>query len=299
MGKKTKVAVAIAAASAAAWAGSKALSKPGKRASKHALEYNRPVILAHRGGSHLAPEHTMAAFRNANNLGVDGFEIDIRLTKDEEIVVTHDETIDRTSNGSGRVASFTLEELRKFNFGYHFVNLDGYLSYREDFEPIVTLCELLTEFPHMYINIDMKDAPDTYEGGLMPSKLWRLLEELDATDRVVVTSFHDEQIDRFNLYAQNKVALGAGQTEVRRAFTSFTSQFGHLYHPKVDVFQIPVKHGIINLDSAHFIHFLDELNIPVHYWTINNAAAMQELIASGARGIVTDRPDIALKTINK
>ncbi|MGE7836264.1 glycerophosphodiester phosphodiesterase [Viridibacillus arvi] len=299
MGKKTKVAIAIAAASAAAWAGSKALSKPQKRSDKDALQYDHPIVLAHRGGSHLAPEHTMAAFRKAAELGVHGFEIDIRLTKDEEIIVFHDEYVDRTCDGSGRVADLTLEELQLLNFGYNFVDLDGYLPYREDKQSIVTLRSLLEEFPQMLVNIDMKDAPDTYEGGLMPSKLWRLIEELGVENRVVVTSFFDEQIDRFNLYAQNKVALGAGQGEVKKAYTSFTSQFGHLYHPKVDVFQIPSKFGVFALDNANFIRFLENLNIPVHYWTINDVSTMEQLLAAGAKGIVTDRPDLAVELLNE
>lgn len=299
MGKKTKVAIAIAAASAAAWAGSKALSKPQKRSDKDALQYDQPIVLAHRGGSHLAPEHTMAAFRKAAELGVHGFEIDIRLTKDEEIIVFHDEYVDRTCDGSGRVADLTLEELQLLNFGYNFVDLDGYLPYREDKQSIVTLRSLLEEFPQMLVNIDMKDAPDTYEGGLMPSKLWRLIEELGVENRVVVTSFFDEQIDRFNLYAQNKVALGAGQGEVKKAYTSFTSQFSHLYHPKVDVFQIPSKFGVFALDNANFIRFLENLNIPVHYWTINDVSTMEQLLAVGAKGIVTDRPDLAVELLNE
>ncbi|MGE7917743.1 glycerophosphodiester phosphodiesterase [Viridibacillus sp. NPDC093762] len=299
MGKKTKVAIAIAAASAAAWAGSKALSKPQKRSDKDALQYDQPIVLAHRGGSHLAPEHTMAAFRKAAELGVHGFEIDIRLTKDEEIVVLHDEYVNHTCDGSGRVADLTLEELQLLNFGYNFVDLDGYLPYREDKQSIVTLRSLLEEFPQMLVNIDMKDAPDTYEGGLMPSKLWRLIEELGVENRVVVTSFFDEQIDRFNLYAQNKVALGAGQGEVKKAYTSFTSQFGHLYHPKVDVFQIPSKFGVFALDNASFIRFLESLNIPVHYWTINDVSTMEQLLAVGAKGIVTDRPDLAIELLNE
>lgn len=300
MGKKTKIAVAIAAASAAAWAGTKAMAAPQRRESKQALTYDRPIVLAHRGGSHLAPEQTMAAFKNAADLGVDGFEIDIRLTKDEEIVVFHDEYIDRTCEASGRVADMTLEQLQQFNFGHHFVDLEGHFAYREKPERIVTLKELFKTFPNMFINIDMKDAPDTYEGGLMPSKLWRLIEECDATDRVVVTSFYDEQIDRFNLYAQNSVALGAGRGEVTKAYTAFTSQFKHLYNPKVDVFQIPRHYGsVIALDTKHFIQFLDQLNIPVMYWTIDDPLDMKELINRGARGIVTDRPDIAMQIIQE
>lgn len=300
MGKKTKIAVAIAAAGAAAWAGTKAIATPQRRDSKTALEYDRPIVLAHRGGSHLAPEQTMAAFKNAAELGVDGFEIDIRLTKDEEIVVFHDEYVDRTSEGSGRIADMTLAQLQELNFGHQFVDLEGQFSYRDTPERIVTLKELFTAFPSLFINIDMKDAPDTYEGGLMPSKLWRLLEECDAKERVVITSFHDEQIDRFNLYAQNSVALGAGKNEVTKAYTAFTSQFKHLYNPKVDVFQIPRNFGsVIALDSKSFIHFLDQLNIPAHYWTIDDPLEMKELINRGARGIVTDRPDIAMQIINE
>ncbi|RHW39757.1 glycerophosphodiester phosphodiesterase [Lysinibacillus yapensis] len=299
MGKKTKAAIAIAAASAAAWAGSKAISRPQKREDKEVLTYSRPIVLAHRGGSLLAPEHTMLAFEKALALGVDGFELDIRLTKDEEIVVFHDETIDRTCEGTGFIKDYTLEELKQFNFGYHFVDLDGNSPYKDQKVEIVALRELFEIFPNTYINIDIKDHPESYEGSLMPSKLWRLIEEFKAENQVVVTSFYSEQVDRFNLYAQNQVALGAGENDVRKAFTAFTSQFGHLYHPKVDVFQIPPKHGVAALDSPRFIAFLSKLNIPVHYWTIDDEETICRLIENGARGIVTDRPDIAVKAIEQ
>lgn len=299
MGKKTKIAIAIAAASAAAWAGSKALSKPQQREGKPALQFDRPIVLAHRGGAHLAPEHTMPAFEKSAQLGVDGFEVDIRLTKDEEIIVFHDATIDRTTDGYGLVAEMTLEEINSFNHGYQFEDLDGITTYRDEKVDVVTLRQLLETYSNMLVNIEIKDAPDTYEGSLIPSKLWRLIEELGAEDRVVVASFYGEQVDRFNLYAQNRVALGAGESDVRKAFTSFSSQFGHLYHPKVDVFQLPTKSGVVALDSPKFIQFLNNLNIPVHYWTINDLVTMNKLIRNGAKGIITDRPDIAMVLLQK
>ncbi|WP_394187266.1 glycerophosphodiester phosphodiesterase [Paenisporosarcina quisquiliarum] len=297
MGKKTKVAIAIAAAGAAAWAGSKAISKPQKREDKQALQYDSPIILAHRGGSLIAPENTMVAFKNAAELGVHGFEIDIRLTKDEEIIVFHDEYVDRTTDGAGRVADMTLDELKLLDFGYHFLNEQQEYAYRGQGESVTTLRELFEQFPQMLINIDMKDSPETYEGSLIPSKLWRLIEEMGAQHRVVVTSFFDEQIDRFNLYAQNNVALGAGENEVRKAYSAYTSQFGHLYHPRTDVMQIPVKSGVFPLDGAGFIHFLSKLNVPVHYWTINDKETMERLLVAGAKGIITDRPDIAVQLL--
>jgi glycerophosphoryl diester phosphodiesterase len=297
MGKKTNVAFAIAAAAGAAWASTKAFSKPQVRSAKEALEYEHPIILAHRGGSALAPECSPSAFEIAAKLGVHGFEIDLRLTKDEEIIVFHDEYLGRVTNLSGRVADYPLHELKKADLGYNFVDLEGKSSYRDGGEQIMTLGELLDNYPQMLINMDIKDAPQTYEGSLMPSKLWRLLEEKEAFQRVVVTSFYDEQIDRFNLYAQNTVALGAGEREVRKAYTAFTSQFKHLYHPKADVFQIPVRSSMFPLDSAHFIKFLSSLNIPVHYWTIDDPIMMKKLIKNGAKGIITDRPDLAIEAL--
>ncbi|ANU13647.1 Glycerophosphoryl diester phosphodiesterase [Planococcus halocryophilus Or1] len=299
MGKKTKIGLAAAAVGAAAWAGSKVLANPNQRPAKEVLNYDRPIVLAHRGGSKLAPENTLAAFNRSAELGVNGFEVDIRMTNDEEILVFHDEYIDRTTDGAGRVADLSLDQLRAFDLGYHFIDLEGQHSYREKNEKVVLLRELFEKFPQMYINIDIKDAPETYEGSLVPSKLWRLIDSLGVHDRVVVTSFYDEQIDRFNLYAQNRIAIGAGENEIRKAYTAFTSQFGHLYQPRADVFQIPTKSSVFRLDSARFIAFLENLNIPVHYWIIDEPEAMRALIASGAKGIITDRPDLALSLISE
>lgn len=297
MGKKTKIGFAAVAVGAAAWAGSKALANPQARPKKEILSYDTPVVLAHRGGSAIAPENTMAAFKKSSELGVQGFEIDIRLTKDEEIIVFHDEYLDRTTDGAGRVADFTLAELQKFDLGYHFMDKNGEHPYRGKGEKIITLKELLEQFPEMHINIDIKDSPETYEGSLMPSKLWRLIDSLGAHSQVVVTSFYDEQIDRFNLYAQNRVAIGAGENEIRKAYTAFNSQFGHLYKPRADVFQIPVRSSMFRLDLPRFIAFLGNLNIPTHYWTIDVAEEIEALLTAGAKGIITDRPDIAVEAV--
>ncbi|WP_282020776.1 glycerophosphodiester phosphodiesterase [Planomicrobium okeanokoites] len=299
MGKKTKIGIAAVAVGAAAWAGSKALVTAQPRPKKDALEYDRPMILAHRGGSALAPENSMAAFKKAASYGIDGFEIDIRLTSDEELIVFHDEFVDRTTDGAGKVADLTLDELRTLDLGYHFGDLEGNNSYRGGDEKIITLRELLDEFPDMYINIDMKDSPETYEGSLLPSKLWRLIESAGVEERVGVTSFFDEQIDRFNLYAQNRVAIGAGENEVRKAFAAFNSQFGHLYKPRADMFQIPIRSNGFNLVSPRFIAFLENLNVPVHYWTIDDPEIIRSLVDAGAKGIITDRPDVAVKALKE
>lgn len=297
MGRKTKVALAVGAASIAAWAASKAVTKPVPRTSKKALEFTSPVILAHRGGLLEAPENTNAAFTQAASLGVHGFAIDVRLTKDEEILVFHDEYVDLTTDFTGKVSDFTLTELKEADAGYHFQNEDKDYPYRGTGETLFSLRELLDQYPHLLITITMKDSPDTYEGSLMPSKLWRLIEELGAEDRVVVTSSYDEQIDRFNLYAQDRVAAGAGDTEIKKAYTAFSSQFGHLYNPQADVFQVPTKLGIFSLGTGSFINFLSNVNVPTYFTEVNDEDTMTALLTAGAAGIITDKPSLALTVI--
>ena len=298
MGKKTKIALAIAAASAAVWAGTKAVAKPQKREGKELLQFERPVVLGLHGGGILAPEHSMIGFELAANHGLDGFKVDVRLTKDEEIVLFHDESLERTANFIGNIKDLTLEELKAFNIGENFVNEAGERLYADEHVQIVTLRELLTEYPNKLIYIDMKDHPDTYEGSLMPSKLWRLMEELDQYDNVIVTSSYNEQLDRFNLYAQNRVVLGASDAELTKAYTTFTSQFGHLYNPKADVFTAPSKSSVMNFEAPKFVQFLTDLNCAIFYTEANDLVTMNRYISGGAKGILTNRPDIAETLLN-
>lgn len=299
MGRKTKVALTVGAASVAAWAASKVVANPIPREGKEALDFNKPVILAHRGGYFEAPEHTQAAFSKSAGLGVHGFAVDIRLTKDEEIIVFHDEFTDRTTDFSGRIADYTLMELKKADAGYRFEDGAGHYPYRGKGEVILTLRELLENFPQLLIAINLKDSPDTYGGSLMPSKLWRLLDELGAEDRVAVTSAYDEQTDRFNLYAQNRVATGAGDSEVKKAYAAFTSKLGHLYNPRADLFRIPLKLGVFPLATEGFIQFLKQLNIPVYFEDVTDKDVCVKLLSIGASGFITDRPTVAMEIIQK
>lgn len=297
MGRKTKLALTVGAAGIAAWAASKAVAKPVPREGKKALDFDKTVILANRGGLLEAPENTNAAFSKSAALGVHGFAVDVRLTKDEEILIFHDEYADRTTDFAGKISDFTLDELKKADAGYRFQDENGDYPYRETGEQLLSLRELLEKFPHMLISINLKDSPETYEGSLMPSKLWRLIEDFGAEDRVAITSTYDEQIDRFNLYAQNRVAIGAGDDEVKKAYAAFTSQFGHLYSPRADLFRIPEKLGIFPLGTDGFIKFLTQLNVPVYYENVNNQESIIRLLNAGASGFITDRPAFAMELI--
>src|SRR5262245_3399321 len=106
----------------------------------------RPLVFAHRGGALLAPENTMAAFARAHALGVDGFELDVRLSRDGEVMVIHDASVDRTTNGSGRVSAMAAAELSALDAGCRFKDSGSRVGEREETR-IPLLRDVLVRFP--------------------------------------------------------------------------------------------------------------------------------------------------------
>jgi len=158
-------------------------------------------IYAHRGSSGTHPENTLSAFKQAANLTIHGVELDVHLTKDGNLVVIHDESIDRTSNGTGYVKDMTLSELREFEYGSWF---------SEDFkgERIPTLEEVLDIFAATthHVNIELKSDIFPYVG--LGNKVLHAIETRHMADRVVVSSFDHEAIRDFKKSAPHiKVAL--------------------------------------------------------------------------------------------
>lgn len=151
-------------------------------------------IYAHRGSSGTHPENTLAAFKEAAGLNIHGVELDVHLTKDGELVVIHDETINRTSNGEGFVKDLTLAELRVFDYGSWFG--DSFAG-----ETIPTLEEVLAIYQHTehHVNIELKSDIFPYEG--MGEKVLVTIESLDMAQRVVISSFDHEAIREFKKMA--------------------------------------------------------------------------------------------------
>lgn len=269
---------------------------PAAKNVKPYFKGRAPYIFAHRGGLALRPEHTMLAFKHAQTLDVDGFEIDIRLTRDNEIVVLHDAMIDRVSNGSGLVYDHTLAELQSLDFGYRYTDINGNHPFRAHPDAkIVTLSELIRSFPAIRINIDIKDAPNTAAGARVIDALYAVIDDAQAFDQVLITSFHDEQIRRFRDRSDKEIAYGAGEKEVARTFLFYRTNYKNIAHIQADTFQIPTQFYGISLAHPQFIQFLQSQNVVPGYWVINSIDQMKQLLNAGAHTIVTDRPDIAMR----
>ena len=242
------------------------------------------LVMAHRGGKGLWPENTIYGYRNALESGVDVLEIDIWRTKDNVVVVNHDERVDRTTDGRGEVRSLTLAELQALDAGYRW-SLDGTYPYRGASHTIPTLNEVLTQFPDARFNIDIKENSAELIDGLCD-----LIREHNAGDRVLIASFHQGALRRFRKHCPG-VPTSAGKAEISRFLILSKLHLTFLYTPSFSAFQVPVHFGPITVVDPTFVDAAHSKGLEVHPWTINDLDEMRRLIAMDVDGIITDHPD--------
>ncbi|MEZ4642493.1 MAG: glycerophosphodiester phosphodiesterase [Chloroflexota bacterium] len=206
------------------------------------------IVMAHRGGSKRWPENTMLAFQNAADLGVDGLELDIRSTADGGLVVIHDETVDRVTNGRGPVHDFTLAELQQLDAGYHWTN-DGGQSYpfRGQGVTIPTLAEVFAAFPHLWINIDIKQSDPT-----IVEPFVALLHEMGMVGQECVGSFAEETVQQFR-QACPDAATAASLPEAQRLFVLSRLVLGALYRGGATAMQLPEVEGRLRIVTPGFV----------------------------------------------
>jgi glycerophosphoryl diester phosphodiesterase len=266
---------------------------------KNFFIHNRPLVIAHQGGELLAPSNTMAAFRNAADMGVDVLETDLHITKDGHLVTIHDPSIDRTTNGKGNVADLTLAELQGLDAGYHFKDLEGNYSLRGKGVYIQTVEEMFQTFDDIKIEIEIKDdnPPDRIEE--IASKLWDLIEKYQMEEKIMIGSFDQKILQTFEKYAKGRVAISAGRQEVKNFVVFHKFFLRNLYVPKVDAFQIPVEDSGFDLTDKKLIDGAHRLGMEIHYWTIDDPKTMEKLIDAGADGILTNRPDLLLELLEE
>lgn len=246
-------------------------------------------VLAHAGGIGLWPDNTLTAFRGSRDLGVDVLELDIQLTADSELVVIHDDTVDRTTDGSGPVDGFTLQELQELDAAANWAGPDGDYPYRGSGVYVPALREVLEEFPDTPVNVELKSRDP-----LMPELTCSLVKELGRQESVMIASFHQEQLHRFRELCP-EVATSAGPEEVRNFLILNLLGLGRATRPQAEAFQVPVSQGGIPIVNRILARGLKQQNVRLEVWTINDPAEMRRLQKLGVTGLITDRPDLALK----
>lgn len=240
-----------------------------------------PTIIAHRGASGYAPENTMAAFELAERLGADFIELDIRMSKDGELVIIHDKTVDRTTNKAGYVHDFTLRELQGMDAG-------SFFSAKYADETIVTLEEVMYTFAgRIGILIEIKD-PQLYPG--IEGKLAKMVRRYEMIQDIAGIGAHDGiQIQSFDFESMRRmqtllpdipiaVLINADQLpltdEALDEFASYASSLN-------------ISHDLLDEELVRKIH---ERNRKVMAWTIRKDQDMERMRELGVDGIITDYP---------
>jgi glycerophosphoryl diester phosphodiesterase len=259
----------------------------------------RVIAYAHQGGAWESPSSTLHAIAHALEAGATGIELDVHATADGELVVCHDATVDRTTAGTGTIASFTLEELRQMDFSYWWIPGADVTPDRPPADypfrgrapgdrsfGIATLREVLERFPGVVLNLDIKETAPVvapYEEALA-----RLLAEYGRSDDVIVASFLDPATDAFRKYAPS-VPTSAGTIATAEAWRAV--QAGEAMPDSAAVaYQVPERQGDLVVVDERFVAAAHESGKAVHVWTVNDTDSMERLLDLGVDGIISDLP---------
>ena len=241
----------------------------------------KSLVIAHRGANKYAPQNTLAAFKKAYELGCDGFETDVHITKDGKVVICHNYTIDETSTGKGKVADMTLDELKGYDFG-------SYYSKKFEGTEIPTLDEFLSFVETTDIsvlNIEIK-SPKEAETAIVKETI-KAVKEHNLFDRLLISSFDPKLLIEAKMI-DSKCKTGflyspKSPTLLQMAWRQlrFTKSIGcDAVHP---------HHVFVN---KKFVEDAHNMGIKVNPWTVDGVFTIDRLLKIGCDGIITDLPDV-------
>ncbi len=256
---------------------------------------SNPKVLAHRGDSACYPENTLPAFLSAKELGVDVIETDVHLSSDGKVIIWHDDTLDRETNGTGMVEHYTMQELLTLDAGYNFTRDNGKsFPFRGKGVTMLPFEEALTALPDMRFNVDLKTADTALADAFID-----IVRAHHAQERVLCASFHVSNL----IYVRRvspEIATSMASEEIKPLLLR---QKLHLPIRRKDIpgdaFQVPVRQGAIKVITSGFIRTFHRLGIPIHVWTINERAEMSRLLQMGVDGIFTDDPRLLLDVVRE
>jgi glycerophosphoryl diester phosphodiesterase len=240
-------------------------------------------VWAHRGASAYAPENTMVAFEKAAEMHADGVETDVHLTLDGELVISHDETLERVSNGHGKIPDKTLAELKQLDFSYG----------RSEFKNVrmLTMRELLDfiKGTDLYMDIEMKYSGNRWDE--TNEKMAAMAKEFKMEDRIIYSSFRAEPLKKLTTLTTS----GAGflyyckhtldEVEAAGSLWEYTHKMGFAaLHPDYSYMYKP-----------EMIDYCKKNNIMINPWTIDDEEVMKVCYRAGINAVITNKPDLALK----
>lgn len=235
---------------------------------------------AHRGFSGKYPENTLLAFQKAIEAGADGAELDVQLTKDGEVVIIHDETIDRTTDGKGYVVDYTYDELSKFDASYIYRGQMGFNkipTLREYFELVKDL-DFVT-------NIELKTGINEYLG--IEEKVYDLIKEFKLEKKVIISSFNHFSVLRMKKIAPELKYGFLSEDWIINAGAYTASHDVQCYHPRFN-----------NL-IPEVVEELKKNGLEINTWTVNKEEDIRDLINKKIDILIGNYPDLIKQIINE
>lgn len=257
----------------------------------HPVLQGGPLLIAHRGGSALMPENTLAAFvEAAQRWQADMIELDVRASADGHCMVLHDATLERTTNGTGAVADMTLAQLQELDAGYRF-STDGGRTFplRGQGVRIPTIDEVLAALPHMRLTVEVKAA-----AAQVP--LFRAIAAHDAKHRVIAAGERNAFRTIFHRYRGPKSASLEEGMPFLLMHRLRLARFGRV---PADVVQTCEVYRGRRILTPRLVRDFHRAGVHVHVWTVNETADMQRLLDWGVDGLVTDRPDLLADLLHR
>lgn len=236
----------------------------------------KPLVWAHRGASGYAPENTLCSFELAAKMGAAGVELDVQYTKDRQIVVIHDEKIDRVSSGKGLVVDHTLEQLKRYNFN----NTHPEFPYCEipTFEEVLKLLEPTG----LTINVELKTGINFYPG--IEKDTIELVEKYGMKDRVIYSSFNHESVMRVKEICP-EAQCGFLYSDGIASIPDYAATNGvEAIHPSVN-----------NMKYPGLVEGCRKKGLKIHVWTANKDDVIEQMRQYGVDATITNFPDVALK----
>ena len=271
------------------WSNNRWLSHQPRPKTHYPIEREMQV-LGHRGARGVAPENTMAGFDVCANLGV-GFELDTQLCFSGEPVVFHDDTLDRCTNGSGRLQDYSLKQLKKLDAGSHFCN-------RFRGEPIPTLGEVLETYgQQVVIDIEIKD--ESFENSPKPlvDAVFKEIDKRNLHERVCITSFNPEALwlmrERCPEILRGQLYYSFGDTQLPIYQREFLRNLG--FNNRVQPDWLVPRHLMIDAD---YVERYRKLGYRISTWTVNHPGEMKRLLNLGVDSIITDFPQRLKKIVD-
>jgi glycerophosphoryl diester phosphodiesterase len=248
----------------------------------------RRLVFAHRGGSTLAPENTIAAFDRGLAHGADGLELDVHLSRDGVVVVHHDPTLDRTTSLTGPIADRTADELSRADAGCRFTGDQQPFCGQEVGVP--TLADVLRRYRDALVIIELK--VNTRE---MAEAVVHVVRQADAVDRVCLGSF-GRTVLRAARALEPEVATSAAREEVRLALYRSWCRWPVSSAP-YDGYQIPERAGRTRVVSPRFVADAHRAGLGVQVWTVDTEDDGKRLLAWDVDALISDRPDLIVPIV--